>query len=268
MIEDPYRFRKGCTRMSKENIDQECECFTANSLESVAIIRFKEHMLFHTTELSARDSVLGYLDRISEDDSIKVVLLISSYQKGDQKDYFDFYSQILKLKFDLGPFYRFCNVIDQFILKIVGLDKFVIHVNNGDVISLFFNVSLACDYRIIADNTIFHNPYLDLGLLPKGGGPFFLSRKLDSWKAYEMLLLRRQITAQEALKLGLVDKVVSVGKLEETAIKVAKDFRKAPLPTISGVKRLINYSIHDLESYLELENEELRKTIFERQHSI
>jgi len=160
------------------------------------------------------------------------------------------------------------NVIDQFILKIVGLDKFVIHVNSGDVISPFFNVSLACDYRIIADNTIFHNPYLDLGLLPKGGGPFFLSRKLDSWKAYEVLLLRRQITAHEALKLALVDKVVSVGKLEETAFEVAKDFGKIPLPTISGIKRLKNYSIHDLESYLELENEELRKTILERQHSI
>ena len=159
--------------MSKENIDQEYECFTANSLESVAIVHFKEHMLFHATGLSVRDSVLGYLDRVSEDDSIKVVLLISSYKNRDQGDYFDFYSQILKLKFDLGPFYRLCNVIDQFILKIVGLNKFVIHVNSGDVISLFFNVSLACDYRIIADNTILHNPYLELGLLPKGGGPFF-----------------------------------------------------------------------------------------------
>lgn len=254
--------------MSKEKIDQEYECFTANSLENIAIIHFKEHMLFHATDLSARDSVLGYLDGVSEDDSIKVVLLVSSSKKRDQKDYFDFYSQISKWKYDLGPFYRLCNVIDQFILKIVGLDKFVIHVSSGDIISLFFNVSLACDYRIIAENTVFHNPYLDLGFLPKGGGPFFLSRMLDSWKTYEVLLLKRQITAQEALELALVDKIVSVTELEQTAIKVAEDFRKIPLSTISGIKRLKNYSLHDLESYLELENDELRKTIFEKQHSI
>ena len=105
-------------------------------------------------------------------------------------------------------------------------------------------------------------------MLPKGGGPFFLSRMLDSWKAYEMLLLRRQVTAQEALALALVDTVVPVDELEQTAIKVAEDFRKIPLSTISGIKRLKNYSMHDLESYLELENEELRKTIFEKQHSI
>jgi 2-(1,2-epoxy-1,2-dihydrophenyl)acetyl-CoA isomerase len=259
---------KGCTGMSKKDIDQECECFTANNHENVAIIHFKDHMLFHATRFSDRDSVLDYLDRISEDESIKVVLLISSLKKRDQRDYFDFYSQILKMKYDFDPFYRLCNVINQFILKIVGLDKFVIHVSSGDVISLFFNVSLACDYRIIADNTIFHNPYLDLGLLPKGGGPFFLSRMLDSWKAYEVLLLRHQITAQEALELGLVDTVAPVTELEQRAIEVAEGFKKIPLSTISGIKRLKNYSMHDLESYLELENEELRKIIFERQHSI
>jgi enoyl-CoA hydratase/carnithine racemase len=254
--------------MSKENTDRKRECFTADRLESIAIIHFKEHMLFHATGLRARDSIMAYLDRVSEDDSIKVVLIISSYKNRDQKDYFDFYSQIMKSKYDLGPFYRLCNVIDQFILKIVGLDKFVINVSSGDVISLFLNVSLACDYRVIADNTIFHNPYLDLGLLPKGGGPFFLSRMLDSWKAYKVLLLRRLITAEEALELAFVDKVVPIAELEQTAIEVAEDFRKIPLSIISGIKRLKNYSIHDLRDYLELENEELRKTIFERQHSV
>ena len=254
--------------MSKKDIDQEYECFTANNHENVAIIHFKDHMLFHATRFSDRDSVLGYLDRISEDDLIKVVLIVSSYEKRDQRDYFDFYSQISKWKYDFDPFYRLCNVINQFILKVIGLDKFVIHVSSGDVISLFFNVSLACDYRIIADNTIFHNPYLKLGLLPKGGGPYFLSRMLDSWKAYEVLLLRHQITAQEALELGLVDTVAPVTELEQTAIEVAEELRKIPLSTISGIKRLKNYSMHDLESYLELENEELRKVIFERQHSI
>ena len=45
--------------MSKEEyIDWECDCFTANRLENVAIIHFKEHMLFHATDLSARDAVL------------------------------------------------------------------------------------------------------------------------------------------------------------------------------------------------------------------
>jgi enoyl-CoA hydratase/carnithine racemase len=218
-------------------------------------------MVFHATDLSTRDAILDYLDRLSKNDSINVIVIVSSSEKREQKDYFDFYSQLLKSKFDLNSFYRLCNVIDQLILKIVGLDKFVIHVTRGDVISLFFNISLACDYRIIADNTIFHNPYLEVGLLPKGGGPFFLSRILDSWKVYEVLLIKREITAQEALKLGLANKVVSVDELEPTAIEVAKNFKKVPLRTLSGIKKLKNYSIHDLNRYLELETEELRKIV-------
>ncbi|MFC1839356.1 enoyl-CoA hydratase/isomerase family protein [Thermodesulfobacteriota bacterium] len=248
--------------MTKEEIiDRESDCFTVSRMDNAGIIHFKEHMLFHVTELSTRDAVINHLDQFSKDDSIKTIELISSLEKRDQKDYFDFYDELLKSKYDLNAFYRLCNVVNQFILKIVGLDKFVIHVNAGDVIPLFFNISLACDYRIIADNTIYHNPYIEFGLLPKGGGPFFLSRILDSWKTYEILLLRRKITAQEALKFGLVDKVVPVDELERTAFEFSQNFKKIPLRTLSGIKRLKNYSMHDLEQYLELENEELRNIV-------
>jgi 2-(1,2-epoxy-1,2-dihydrophenyl)acetyl-CoA isomerase len=248
--------------MTKEEIiDREPGCFTASRKDNVGIIHFKEHMIFHVTDLRTRDAVMNRLDHYAKDDSVKTIELISSLEKRDRKDYFDFYGELLKLKHDLNNFYRLCNVVNQFILKIVGLDKFVIHVNSGDVISLFFNISLACDYRIIADNTIYHNPYIDLGLLPKGGGPFFLPSILGSWKTYEVLLFRKEITAQEALKLGLVDKVVPVDELEETAFEFAQSFKNIPLNTLSGIKRLKNYSMHDLEQYLELENEELRKIV-------
>ena len=70
------------------------------------------------------------------------------------------------------------------------------------------------------------------------------------------------------MELSLVDKVVPVAELEKAGIEVAEDFGRIPLPTISGIKRLKNYAIRDLKNYLELENEELRKTIFERQHSV
>ena len=75
------------------------------------------------------------------------------------------------------------NVIDQLVLAIMGLNKIVIHANSGKVISTFLNISLACDYSIIADNTVFQNPYIDLGTVPKGDGAFFLSKKLGASKA-------------------------------------------------------------------------------------
>ena len=50
----------------------------------------------------------------------------------------------------------------------------VIHADSGNVLPLFLNISLAADYRITADNTMFQNPSLEYGLVPKGGGAFFL----------------------------------------------------------------------------------------------
>ncbi|MFC1531796.1 enoyl-CoA hydratase/isomerase family protein [Thermodesulfobacteriota bacterium] len=241
--------------------NETCYFFTAERLDNVVIIRFRENMLFNITDLSARDTVLDYLDRVSKNDLIKAVIILSSPKNRGQEEYRDFYHQLSKMKGDVSLFHRLCNVVDQFILKIVGLNKIVIHANSGNVISLFLNVSLACDYRIAADNTVFQNPYLDLGLLPKGGGPFFLSKRLGISKAYEILLFRREITAHEALKLGIIDEVVPIDDLEEAAFEAAQRFIAIPFSTLSGIKKLINYSIHDLKSYLELENGELLKIV-------
>ncbi len=144
--------------------------------------------------------------------------------------------------------------VDQFILKIVEMDKIVVHADSGKVIPIFLNVSLACDYRIVANNTVFQNPCLQLGLVPKGGGAFFLSKMLGLSKASELMLSEREVTAEEALRLGLVNEVVPFEKLEEATLKIAREFARKPSSTLLGVKRLLNYSIKDLADYLELEN--------------
>ncbi len=132
------------------------------------------------------------------------------------------------------------NAVNQFVLKMVGFNKIVVHADSGKVISFYMNISLACDYRIIGDNTVFQNPYLDLGLVPKGGGAFFLSRLLGFSKASELLLSDKDITAEEALRLGIVDKVVPSVELNEAALKIAKNFARKPVDSVSGIKRLLS----------------------------
>jgi 2-(1,2-epoxy-1,2-dihydrophenyl)acetyl-CoA isomerase len=146
-------------------------------------------------------------------------------------------------------------------LKIVGFGKPIVHADSGKVISLYMNISLACDYRIIGDNSIFQKPYLDLGLIPKGGGAFFLSRLLGFSKALEILLSEKDITADEALKLGIVDKIVPLGQLKEEARKIARDFAGKPIHTLSGIKRLLRCCMRDLEDCLICENELLLQMV-------
>ena len=160
-----------------------------------------------------------------------------------------------------GTIRRMYTAVDQFILRMMELNKIVIHADTRKSISLSLNVSLACDYRIVSDNTVFKNFHLALGLAPKGGSAFFLSKRLGVSKAYEIFLSEEEITAQEALRLGIVDKVVALIDLEEAALKTAQHFAQKPIGSLLGVKRLLNYSMKEIEDYLEFENEELFRIV-------
>jgi enoyl-CoA hydratase/carnithine racemase len=73
-------------------------------------------------------------------------------------------------------------------------------------------------------------------------------------KALDLLLSEECISAEKALALGLVDRVVPVGDVKKAALETARLFSSKPAPTVAGVKSLLQFSIRDLEAYLELEN--------------
>jgi 2-(1,2-epoxy-1,2-dihydrophenyl)acetyl-CoA isomerase len=245
----------------KAHLDEECEFFTVETLDEVVILRLKENLLFRATDLDARDKVLDYLDQVSITDSIKVVVIMSSPEVKGSEEYFDFYHRVLSSRGYDKDVHRLHNVFTQIILRIVALNKIVVHANRGRVISLFLNFSLACDYRIVADNTVFQNPYYKLGLVPIGGGAFFLSRRLGRSKALEILLSDKDITANEAMKLGIVDTVVAEEKLEKAALDMARRFAQKPARSLAGLKKLINYSMIDLKDYMAIEYKELIKVL-------
>ena len=239
------------------DLDQTYDFFSAKRIEDIVLMRFRENLLLHGTDLNARDSLFDYIDYVSKSDEVKVVLIIGSPEKKGCEEYIEFYRKVFEFQLGENAIERLYNAVNQFILKIVDLNKIVVHADSGEVISLFLNVSLACDYRIVADNTVFKNPCLDLGLVPKGGGAFFLSKMVGMSRALESLLSEEDIPAQEALRLGIVDKVVPPGKLEKSALEIAQGFARKPDSTLAGIKRLLNYSMKDLGDFLELENQVL-----------
>ena len=147
------------------------------------------------------------------------------------------------------------NVINQIILKIVELNKIVIYANSGKILPHFLNVSFAADFTIFADNAVIQNPCIEMGLVPKGGGAYFLSKMLGKPKVYDFLLSEKEMTAHDAIQMGIVNEVVPVGALEERAMEVAERFAKMPSTSLWGIKKLINYSCKDLSDYLEFENQ-------------
>jgi enoyl-CoA hydratase/carnithine racemase len=227
----------------------------------VGILRLGKNFLFESMDLSFGNRMLDVIDRISKNDAIKALIIINSPQKIGCEEYIDFCRRAIDNESDHRSLQILCNVFDQFILKLVRINKVIVHADCGHIIPLFLNLSLACDYRIISTHTIFHKPYFELGLLPKGGGPFFLCKMLGFRNARKILMSDVDINALEALKLGMVDQVVPYHQLEESAIKKAQHLAKLPTCTLIGIKRLINYSMKDLKDYLDMESQELLKTI-------
>ena len=243
------------------NFEVDYDFFSGRREADIVLISFKENLLQRTTHLDAKGLLFDYLELISRSDAIRGVLIIGSPKKMGREEYIRFYRQVLQPEFDMRGLARVYNAVNQFVLKMVDFKKIVVHADSGKVISFYMNISLACDYRIIGDNTFFQNPYLDLELVPKGGGAFFLSRLLGFSKASELLLSDKDITAEEALRLGIEDKVGPFVEVDEAALKIAKDFARKPVGSVSGIKRLLSSCLTDLEACLECENQVLLQTV-------
>jgi E-phenylitaconyl-CoA hydratase len=108
--------------------------------------------------------------------------------------------------------------------------KPVIAAINGACLGGGFEVALACDIRIAAENATFGFPEINLGLIPGWGGTQRLPRAITLAKAAEMLTSGRPIDAQEAYRIGLVNRVVPAAELMNEARKMAETLLKpAPL---------------------------------------
>lgn len=108
--------------------------------------------------------------------------------------------------------------------------KPIIAAINGACLGGGLEVALACDIRIAAQNATFGFPEINLGLIPGWGGTQRLPRAIPLGIAIEMLTTAKTIDAQEAYRIGLVNKVVPLAELMNEAKKMAEALLKpAPL---------------------------------------
>lgn len=245
----------------KMDLEGQFEFYTGKIVGNVLVLNLKDNLMFRATNLKAKTTILEYLNQVSRTEAIKVVLIVSFPKKAGREEYIKFYNQVIQSGLDINAVHKLFHAIDDLILKIIEINQIVIHADSGNVLPLFLNVSLACDYRIVADNTVFQNPCLEFGLVPKGGGAFFLSKILGVSGAYKIMLSEEDITAHEALELGLIDKVVPFNELRDASFTVAEQFARKPSRSLRCCKRLLNFSVRELRNYLEFETSELTKMI-------
>ncbi|MGD0355517.1 MAG: enoyl-CoA hydratase-related protein [Dehalococcoidia bacterium] len=132
--------------------------------------------------------------------------------------------------------------------------KPIIAAINGACLGGGFEVALACDIRIAAENATFGFPEINLGLIPGWGGTQRLPRSVPLAKAAEILTSGRPIDANEAYRIGLVNKVVPAAELMAEAKKMAETLLKpAPLAARAAKQAMMQGLNTTLLSGLEIE---------------
>jgi enoyl-CoA hydratase len=117
-----------------------------------------------------------------------------------------------------------------------------------------FELALACDFRIAAEGARFGLPEVVLGAIPAGGGTQRLPRAIGTAKAKEILFLGEPIDAQEAWRIGLVNRVVSADQLLHEANAIARKLVTRPALALETLKAVVDTGSNlDLSSAIELE---------------
>ena len=139
------------------------------------------------------------------------------------------------------------------VLRLRRTEKIVLAAVNGVAAGAGCNLALACDLRIASEEAKFIQAFVRVGLSPDSGGSFILPRLVGLSKAMELLLLGEPVDAREALRIGLVAKVVPASELPNAAQEMAERLARGPR-SIGLIKRAVNRAISsDLESQLEYE---------------
>jgi 2-(1,2-epoxy-1,2-dihydrophenyl)acetyl-CoA isomerase len=146
------------------------------------------------------------------------------------------------------------KMYNPMIRKMRNMEKPIIGMINGVAAGAGFSIALACDMRIMADHAKLIEVFIRIALVPDTGSHWFLPRLVGMAKAFEYAALGNDITAQEAERVGLVNKVVPASELEKTTMELAEKLAKAPTKSIGLIKRALNKALSsDLDSLLDYE---------------
>jgi enoyl-CoA hydratase/3-hydroxyacyl-CoA dehydrogenase len=125
--------------------------------------------------------------------------------------------------------------------KIEEMSKPVIAAINGFALGGGLELALACDFRVAAEHAELGSPEINLGLIPGWGGTQRIVRNLGLAKAKELVMLGNRLNADEALKIGLVNKVVHYDKLRDEVRELAKKLSEGPPIALKYAKHALNF---------------------------
>ncbi|TXL91070.1 enoyl-CoA hydratase-related protein [Streptomyces sp. IB2014 016-6] len=140
---------------------------------------------------------------------------------------------------------------------------------NGVAAGAGLGFALACDYRVVADTASFNTSFAGVALTADSGVSWTLPRLIGQSRAADLLMFPRSITAERALELGIVNKLVPAADLAAEAAAVARTLAEGPTLAYAALKESLAYGAgHSLAETLEKEGELQNRAGASQDHGI
>jgi enoyl-CoA hydratase/carnithine racemase len=195
------------------------------------------------------------LEEAGSDPHVRVVIINGEGRAFCSGGDVQFMAELLE-RHDAEEFSRILGAARRVILAIRHMTKPVIASIEGPAAGAGFNLALACDLRIASRTATFSQSFAKIGFHPDWGGTYFLPRMVTSNIACELFFLGDTIDADEAFRLGLINRVVAPEELEAETQRLAMRLRLGPAVSIAAAKHAVYASEHDsLEKMLQYEVE-------------
>lgn len=226
--------------MAYENIIFEKE-------ENIAVITFNRPEAMNALNNQTRAEFRAAIDDVAEDDSIKVLILTGSgkaFVAGSDIKEFN-----ATTPFAAHNIMRLGEMVEK-------LEKPVIAAVNGFCLGGGNEIAMGCDIIIASEKAKFGQTEINIGIIPGGGGTQRLPRLIGVCRAKELIYTGDIIRAEEADRLGLVNRVVPMDELMPAAKELAKKIAAKSAAALKLAKTAINRGMQtNLESGLKYEYE-------------
>jgi enoyl-CoA hydratase len=222
--------------------------------EKIARITFNRPNVLNALNRKTMDELGDCLKKVRADDEIRVLILTGAGEKA-----FIAGADINELAQQTPVNGREFTLYGQEIIhRLETLGKPAIAAINGFALGGGCELALACTLRIASRNAKLGQPEVKLGIIPGYGGSQRLPRLCGKGVAHELILTGEMISAEEALRVGLVNRVVEPGELLATAEAIAKKI-------IANAPLAVKYALEAVERGMEMPQEEglyLEATLF------
>lgn len=203
--------------------------------EGVAIIKINRPKILNAVDVDTLLEINSVMHELNEDGNVKVIIIT-----GEGKGFIAGSDISCLSKMDSIQARNYSQIGQSILSYIENLEKPVIAAINGYALGSGCELAMACDIRIASEFAKLGQPETKLGLIPGHAGTQRLSRLVGTAKAKELIFTSAIIDAQEALKIGLVNKTVPADELMTETMKLARTIIEMGPMAVKLSKTVIN----------------------------